>query len=205
MNHIIDFLIPHAYAIPLPSDIAGVPQITTTQDFFLLIIRILQGLAASVATIYIVIAGYYYITARGDDGSIKKAKDSILFSVVGLTVVTLAQTIGAIFDPAVGIDIGGANVLIISITNILLSLIGSVAVVYLVYGGYMYMIARGDSGQVSKATKAIWSSIIGIIVAMFAYTIVTIALTGGQTGSTTLPIPAGAPVLVNPATTSQAK
>lgn len=191
MKHLIDWLIPHAYAIPLPTDIAGVPQLTTAPDFFMLIIRILQGLAGSVATVYIVIAGYYYIVARGDDGTIKKAKDSITFSVVGLMVVALAQTIGAVFDPAQGIDIGGANLLIISITNVLLSLIGSVSVVYLVYAGYMYMTARGDSGQVSKATKAIWSSIIGIIVAMFAYTIVNIALTGGQTGaaSPTIPVP----------------
>lgn len=195
MKHLLDLLIPHAYAIPLPTDIAGVPQLATTQDFFMLIIRILQGLAGSVATVYIVIAGYYYIVARGDDGTIKKAKDSILFSVIGLMVIALAQTIGAVFDPALGIDIGGANLLIISITNVLLSLIGSVAVAYLVYAGYMYMTARGDSGQVSKATKAIWSSIIGIIVTMFAYTIVTIALTGGQTGSVSAPIPGGAPVI----------
>ena len=157
----------------------------------MLIIGILQGLAGSVAAIYIVIAGYFYITARGEDGAIKKAKDAVLYAVIGMMVVTLARAIGTIFNPATGIDIGGANILIISITNVLLSLIGSVAVAYLVYGGYMYMTARGDSGQITKATKAIWGSITGIIVALFAYSIVSIALTGGQTGSTSTPISAG--------------
>ncbi|MBP7057504.1 hypothetical protein KBB08_03370 [Candidatus Gracilibacteria bacterium] len=191
MAHFFNWLIPQVYAIPLPSDVAGVPQLTNTQDFFMLIIGILQGLAGSVAAVYIVIAGYFYITARGEDGAIKKAKDAILYAVIGMMVVTLARAIGTIFNPATGIDIGGANILIISITNVLLSLIGSVAVAYLVYGGYMYMTARGDSGQITKATKAIWGSITGIIVALFAYSIVSIALTGGQTGSTSTPISAG--------------
>ncbi|MBI4835815.1 MAG: hypothetical protein HY817_00990 [Candidatus Abawacabacteria bacterium] len=173
-------LIPQVYAIPLPSDISGVPQITEASNFFLFIIRTLQSIAGSVAILYIVIAGYFYITARGDDGTIKKAKDSLTFAVVGLMVIALGESIGAVFDPARGINIGGANLIIISITNFLLALIGSVAVIYLVYGGYMYMTARGDSGQVSKATKAIWSSIIGILVAIFAYTIVSVAVTGGE-------------------------
>lgn len=187
MKTLLEFLVPYVQAIPLPSDVSGVPQLTTSTDFFLVMVRILQGIAASVAVLYIVIAGYLYITARGDDGIIKKAKDSVTYSVVGLIVIALAQSIGAIFDPAVGINIGGANVLIISITNFMLALIGSVAIVYLVYGGYMYMTARGDPGQVSKATKAIWSSITGILIAIFAYAIVSVTLTGGQGAPTTAP------------------
>lgn len=180
MDYILSLLIPQVYAIPLPSDVSGVPQITEAANFFMFIIRTLQGIAASVAILYIVIAGFLYITARGDDAAIKKSKDSITYSVVGLIVVALAESIGAIFDPARGISIGGANLLVISITNFLAALIGSVAIVYLVYAGYLYMSARGDAGQVTKATKAIWSSIIGILVAIFAYTIVSIAVTGGQ-------------------------
>lgn len=180
MKTLLEFLIPYAYAIPLPSDISGVPQLTTSTDFILVIVRILQGLAASVATLYIVIAGYFYIIARGDEGAIKKAKDSVMNSAIGLIVIALAQSIGSIFDPAVGINIGGANIIIISITNFLLALIGGVAIIYFVYGGYTYITAAGDQGKVSKATKAIWNSIAGILIAIFAYTIVTIVLTGGQ-------------------------
>jgi len=183
MSSLISALIPQAYAIPLPSDVSGVPQITEASNFFLFIIRTLQSISASVAILYIVIAGFLYITARGDDGAIKKSKESITYAVIGLVVVALAESIGAIFDPARGINIGGANILIISITNFLLALIGSVAVIYMVYGGYLYMTARGDSGQVSKATKAIWGAITGILVAIFAYTIVSIAVTGGQSGA----------------------
>ena len=192
MKTLLEFFIPYVHAIPLPSDVSGVPQLTTSGDFFLVIIRILQGVAASVATMYIVVAGYFYITARGDEGAIKKAKDSGKDSEIGLIIIALAQSIGSIFDPAVGIDIGGANTIIISITNFLLALIGSVAVIYLVYGGYMYMTARGDPGQVRKATKAIWSSITGILIAIFAYTIVSVTLTGGQGTAPAPTAPGGA-------------
>lgn len=180
MNKILSFIVPQAYAIPLPTEVDGVAHLTEASDLFMFIIRVLQSIAASVAIIYIILAAYGYITARGDDGAIKKSKDGILYAVIGASVVALAESIGAVFDPSRGINIGGANLLIISITNFLLALIGSVAVIYLVYAGYMYMTARGDAGQVTKATKAIWSSLIGILVALFAYTIISVAVTGGQ-------------------------
>lgn len=45
------------------------------------------------AVIMIVIAGQRYITAGGDPGKIKQAKDMILYSVVGIVVAVLAWAI----------------------------------------------------------------------------------------------------------------
>lgn len=46
-----------------------------------------------VAVIFIVIGGVNYMTSQGDPGKLKKAKDTILYAVIGLVVCALAFAI----------------------------------------------------------------------------------------------------------------
>ena len=50
-------------------------------------------IAGIVAVVFIIIGGVGYMTSAGDAGKIKKAKDTILYSVIGLIVVALAFAI----------------------------------------------------------------------------------------------------------------
>ena len=60
---------------------------------FTLVINVLKyvfGLAGILAVVMIVIGGLKYATSQGDPSRIKSAKDTILYSVIGL-VVALAS------------------------------------------------------------------------------------------------------------------
>lgn len=57
------------------------------------ILSIVYFVAGIVAVVVIIIAGYIYTTSSGDAGGIKKAKNMILYSVVGLVVIMLAFVI----------------------------------------------------------------------------------------------------------------
>ena len=46
-----------------------------------------------VAVIIIIIGGITYMTSQGDAGKVKKAKDTILYGVIGLIIVVLAFAI----------------------------------------------------------------------------------------------------------------
>lgn len=46
-----------------------------------------------VAVIFIVIGGVNYMTSQGDPGKLKKAKDTILYAVIGLVICALAFAI----------------------------------------------------------------------------------------------------------------
>lgn len=46
-----------------------------------------------IAVLAIIIAGFMYTISRGDPGEIAKAKNTILYAVVGLVVVLVAFTI----------------------------------------------------------------------------------------------------------------
>ena len=54
------------------------------------IISIIVGIAA---VIMIIIGGFRYITSNGDSGSVSGAKNTILYAIIGLVVVALAQIV----------------------------------------------------------------------------------------------------------------
>jgi hypothetical protein len=62
-------------------------------SMFKIVINTLLYVLGMVAVVMIVIGGIRYTTSNGDAGSVKGAKDTILYSVVGLVVAILAYTI----------------------------------------------------------------------------------------------------------------
>lgn len=53
------------------------------------------GVAGVVSAIFVVYGGISYTTSAGDPGKLKKAKDMILYSLIGLIIVALAEIITA--------------------------------------------------------------------------------------------------------------
>ena len=51
------------------------------------------GVLSFVAVVVIIIGGVTYMTSSGDAGKVKKAKDTILYGVIGLVVCVLAFAI----------------------------------------------------------------------------------------------------------------
>ena len=79
-------------------------------------------------------------------------------------------------DPTVPENIDQDDGLIKRVVNILLFIIGAIAVIMLIIGGIRYTISGGDQSQVTAAKNTILYAIVGIIVAIFAYAIVNFVL-----------------------------
>jgi len=58
-----------------------------------LVINIFSLIVGVIAVVMIIIGGLKYITSGGDSGNVTGAKNTILYAVVGLVVVALAQFI----------------------------------------------------------------------------------------------------------------
>lgn len=71
-----------------------------------------------------------------------------------------------------------------TVTNVLLFIIGAVAVIMLVIGGIRYTISGGDSNSITAAKNTILYAIIGIIVAILAYAAVNFVI-GSFAGTST--------------------
>ena len=57
------------------------------------IINWVLGIIALVCVIVIIIGGIQYMTSTGDPGKVKKAKDTILYAIIGLIIIILAAAI----------------------------------------------------------------------------------------------------------------
>ena len=64
------------------------------------------GVLGLVAVVVIIVGGVQYMTSSGDAGKVKKAKDTILYGVIGLVICVLAF---AIVNFVISNIIGGNN------------------------------------------------------------------------------------------------
>lgn len=64
-----------------------------------------------------------------------------------------------------------------TITNVLLFLLGAIAVIMIIIGGIRYVTSNGDSSATKAAKDTILYAVIGLIVAILAYAIVNFVIT----------------------------
>ncbi len=140
----------------------------------------LSGLVITLAIIFIVLGGILYMMSAGDPGMITRAKACWLSSVIGLAIVVAAPT----FLKEVINVLGGSlknDTLTSALTftdiaknilNLLLSIVGIIAIISLVIAGGMYMTAYGDETQMGKAKKMAGWAVVGIAVALGSLVIV---------------------------------
>jgi hypothetical protein len=72
---------------------------------------------------------------------------------------------------------GNLRGLFSTIVNILLFIVGAVAVIMLVIGGLKYVTSNGDQSAITSAKQTILYAIIGIVVAFLAYAMVNFVVT----------------------------
>lgn len=85
-------------------------------------------------------------------------------------ITTGAQCAQANSQPSALFGDGG---LFSTIANILIFLVGAIAVIMLIWGGLQYVISAGDSKRVESAKSTILYAIIGIVIAILAFAIVS--------------------------------
>jgi len=77
-----------------------------------------------------------------------------------------------------GVDAGDKlNSLIKQVVNIFSAVVGVVAVIMIIVGGFRYITSGGDTGNVTTAKNTILYAIIGLVVVVFAQFIVKFVLT----------------------------
>lgn len=89
MNIIQDALAQGLTGVSAPQGTAQTPLLTA-------VINLLNGLlvlAALAAVVYLIVAGFRYITSQGNDDQTTDAKNTILYAVLGLIVIGVAAAI----------------------------------------------------------------------------------------------------------------
>jgi threonine/homoserine/homoserine lactone efflux protein len=153
-------------------------------------------LILALAFLFLVYAGYKYVTSAGNEDAAAQAKRQILYACIGI-IIAMGATVSTSWAPGQGsgpllydtirsIAEGNPNATL-GLQNIagnfiqLASyLIGIVAAIYLTYAGYKYINSRGDYEGAEAARRQIVYAIIGIVVAGGARFISDSFITWGQ-------------------------
>ena len=63
------------------------------------------------------------------------------------------------------------------IVNIMLTILGILAVIMIIFGGIRYVTSAGDASRVKSAKDTVMYSVVGLVVAILAYAIVNFVVT----------------------------
>ena len=81
------------------------------------------------------------------------------------------------------LDLFGNAGIFATISNVLLFIIGAIAVIMIIIGGFRYVTSGGNSASISAAKNTILYAIIGIVVALLAYAIIHFVINSFSAGS----------------------
>lgn len=70
-----------------------IPQGDFSQGSVSTLLQITFGIAAGIALIILMLAGMKYILSRGDPAAVAKAKNTIIYAVIGLAIAASAFSI----------------------------------------------------------------------------------------------------------------
>lgn len=70
----------------------------------------------------------------------------------------------------------GDNSLVKTVLNILFSILGAISLLFVTYGGFKYVISRGEPQSVAKAKDTILYAVIGLVIALLATVIVNFVI-----------------------------
>jgi multidrug transporter EmrE-like cation transporter len=103
---------------------------------------------------------------------IAAAAATIGFSL--LPVAAAAQTslnVGLSYGTYTGLGTADVRVTIAKIINVAMGLLGIIAVVIVLWGGFMWMTAGGAEDRVKDAKKMLFAGVIGLAIVLMAYAI----------------------------------
>jgi hypothetical protein len=160
---------------------SGTAQIMGVVNFF-------SSLIGGIAIFFIVYSAINIIASFGNEETVTKHKKTLLWSLGGLAVILLGDTLVRSFifvvNPSTGaasVDINTGFKVLVGITNFLSTFVGIFSVVAILIAGIFWVANFGNDEIAGKAKKIIVSALMGVVLSIAAYSIVN-SLVSGKTG-----------------------
>lgn len=85
----------------------GLPNQASASDLIIFIINIALAIAGLIAVFFLIIGGFRYITAAGNEDASEQAKKIILNAIIGIVVIILSFVIVRVISNALTTGAGG--------------------------------------------------------------------------------------------------
>ena len=131
---------------------------------------------------YVIYGGYLYVFSHGEPGKVAEGKKTLTQAFIGLGIVMLASTI--MNTLRIALHGGGAlkkqctqrvcvapGTMVEEFIKWVIGIAGVMSLIFIVYGGIMYITSTGDPGRVKKAKDMIMYSLIGLVIVGLSFAI----------------------------------
>ncbi len=109
---------------------------------------------------------------------------SMLLPSVAMAQIITSQDLGIQYGAATGLGQQGVRVTIARIIRVAMGLLGIVAVVIVLIGGFKWMTAGGSEDGATEGKQWIFSGIIGLAIILSAYALATYVINSLVTATT---------------------
>lgn len=169
-------------------------------DLLLIILAIIDDLlivAGMAAVVFVIYAGIKYITSQGNPDETSKALSTLIYALIGLAIAVIAiptvSYIGNHYAAGSGssgtVGTGTLNLsslpnpggvatgnIIQIILQDLFGVVGALSLLFLIIGGFRYILSGGEPQNSAAAKGTILYAIVGLIIAIVAESIVALVL-----------------------------
>ena len=135
-------------------------------------VSMVLGVVGYLAIGLVIWGGIQYVTSQGDPGKAARGKKTVTNSVIGIVIVMTASIISGAVSDIVKQSYNGTTSFFLGIFNQAALWTGIITALMVVWGGIQYIISTGDPGKVTKAKNTIMYALIGLLIVIFAATIV---------------------------------
>jgi len=156
------------------------------EGVFSTVLNFLYRLTATLAILYIVVAGLRIITAGGDSGDIDTQKASIKFVAIGLFIVLFSHPLVkyAFYrkDSADSFTLDSSRIIIeiMGLLNYCLVLVAAILLASTIYSGVMLVVEIGKPDLLDKAKTALINNLIGFMIIFCSYAIVATVISANS-------------------------
>lgn len=132
----------------------------------------------AIAVLVILISGMKLLVSAGKDDVLQTQKKHILWALVGLIVIGIAELVvqdiifGNQKHPGTEINYSNAIRLIADLTNFIASFISFIAILAVIYAGFLYVTSRGEEEGVTQAKKILTGVVLGLVLTAASYAII---------------------------------
>jgi multidrug transporter EmrE-like cation transporter len=128
-----------------------------------------------------------------------KPKTTIIFFTLVVLFFILAPPVLAQLDT--GLDYGtytglgtqDIRVTIMRVVRVIIGLVGIIAIIIIIYGGYTWMTSGGNPEKIDKAKKILTNAVIGLVIILSAFAIVSFIIGALERGLGITGLPPGVP------------
>jgi len=154
------------------------------------VVEFFETLVGGIAIFFIVYSGISIIAAMGNEEQISKHKRTLMWSMAGLAVIILANTLVNDFFFVVDTRTGEAEIstetgiaTIAGVVNFVATFVGIFSVVSIIIAGAIWVANFGNTEVADKSKKVILGAVVGVVLSIAAYAIVNSVLHGNLEGS----------------------